>query len=182
MTSSIFAAGLADSCLQVLIGFGRSPRSVVSTNRARISWRLPSAPCEGREVDQDICDVANASLSGRLGCSETFVHSGDSLRPFREETPFREGSHQCAASNPPFGTKITIKSLDILSRYELAAPNGRRPTPRPPDVLLLEQNVRMLKPGQRSACNRGSVSDPIWAADSLYSRLASSSYPLGSCD
>ena len=101
----------------------------------------------GQEVDQDICDVANISLSGRLGCRETFVHAGDSLRPLREETPLREGSHQCAASNPPFGTKITIKSPDILSRYELAAPNGRRPTPRPPDVLLLEQNVRMLKPG-----------------------------------
>ena len=108
---------------------------------------LAKRTLSGQEVDQDICDVANASLSGRLGCSETFVHSGDSLRPFREETPFREGSHQCAASNPPFGTKITIKSPEILSRYELAAPNGRRPTPRPPDVLLLEQNVRMLKPG-----------------------------------
>ena len=101
----------------------------------------------GQEVDQDISDVANASLSGRLGCRETFVHSGDSLRPLRKETPLREGSHHCAASNPPFGTKITIKSHHVLSRYELAAPNGRRPTPRPPDVLLLEQNVRMLKPG-----------------------------------
>ena len=47
----------------------------------------------------------------------------------------------------PHPTKITIKSPHILSRYELAAPNGRRPTPRPPDILLLEQNVRMLKPG-----------------------------------
>lgn len=100
----------------------------------------------GREVDRDICDVANTSLSERLGCRETFVHSGDSLQPLKEETPLREGTHQCAASNPPFGTKITIKSVHILSRYDLAAPNGRRPTPCPPDVLLLEQNVRMLKP------------------------------------
>ena len=102
----------------------------------------------GQEVDKDICDVANTSLSGRLGCREPLVHSGDSLRPFLEDTPLREGSHHCAASNPPFGTKITIKSLHTLSRYELAAPNGRRPTPRPPDVLLLEQNVRMLIPGE----------------------------------
>ena len=101
----------------------------------------------GQEVDQDICDIANISLSSRLGCRESFVHSGDSLQPLGEETPLREGSHQCAASNPPFGTKITVKSLHILNRYELAAPNGRRPTPRPPDVLLLEQNVRMLTPG-----------------------------------
>ena len=102
----------------------------------------------GQEVDQDICDVANTSLSARLGCRETFVRPGDSLQPLKEETPLREASHLCAASNPPFGTKITIKSLYILSRYELAAPNGRRPTPTPPDVLLLEQNVRMLKPGK----------------------------------
>lgn len=102
----------------------------------------------GQEVDQDICDVANISLSGRLGCRATLVHSGDSLRPFTKHTPLREGSHYCAASNPPFGTKITIKALHTLSRYELAMSNGRRrPTPRPPDVLLLEQNVRMLLPG-----------------------------------
>ncbi len=101
----------------------------------------------GQEVDQDICDLANASLSGRLGHQETFVRHGDSLQPLQREQHLREGSHLCAASNPPFGTKITIKSLDILSRYELAAPDGRRPTPRSPDVLLLEQNVRMLKPG-----------------------------------
>ena len=101
----------------------------------------------GQEVDQDICDVANISLSGRLGCHATLIHTGDSLRPFAEHTLLRESSHYCAASNPPFGTKITIKALHTLSRYELAAPNGRRPTPRPPDVLLLEQNVRMLVPG-----------------------------------
>ena len=101
----------------------------------------------GQEVDQDICDVANASLSGRLDGRATFVRRGDSLQPFKEGIPLREASHLCAATNPPFGTKITVKSQDILSRYELAAPTGRRPTPRAPDVLLLEQNVRMLKPG-----------------------------------
>ena len=63
------------------------------------------------------------------------------------DSPLSERSHQCAASNPPFGTKITIKAPHILERYELAAPSGRRPTPRPPDVLLLEQNVKLLKPG-----------------------------------
>ena len=101
----------------------------------------------GQEVDQDVCDVANASLSGRLDGRATFVRRGDSLQPFKEAVPLREASHLCAASNPPFGTKITVKSQHILSRYELAAPTGRRPTPRAPDVLLLEQNVRMLKPG-----------------------------------
>ena len=109
--------------------------------------RVAKRALRGQEVDQDICDVANVSLSGRLGLHRTFVHSGDSLRPLREDVPLREGTHLCAASNPPFGTKITIKSHHILSRYELAAPNSRRPTPRPPDILLLEQNVRMLKPG-----------------------------------
>ena len=101
----------------------------------------------GQEVDHDICDVANTSLSGRLGSRETFVHPGDSLQPLKRETPLREGSHLCAASNPPFGTKITIKSPRILARYKLASPRGHRPTPCPPDVLLLEQNIRMLKPG-----------------------------------
>ena len=124
--------------LSALRGLGASDKDILMIARRAL---------RGQEVDQDICDVANASLSGRLGCCETFVHPADSLRPLKEEIPLREGSHQCAASNPPFGTKITIKSQQILNRYELAAPNGRRPTPRPPDVLLLEQNVRMLKPG-----------------------------------
>ncbi len=128
----------------------------------------------GQEVDQDICDVANTSLSGRLGCPETFVHSGDSLQPFATNTPLREGSHHCAASNPPFGTKITIKALHTLRRYELAAPNGRRPTPRPPDVLLLEQNIRMLVPGTGRLAIVVPYSNSVWTADTLYSGLATS--------
>ena len=138
-TGGFLLAGL-DRIRQVAALRGLDPAGNECLNVAKRALR-------GQEVDQDICDVANTSLSGRLGCRDTLVHVGDSLQPLREDTPLREGSHHCAASNPPFGTKITIKSLHTLSRYELAAPSGRRPTPRPPDVLLLEQNVRMLKPG-----------------------------------
>src|SRR5262249_35204754 len=68
----------------------------------------------------------------------------------------REGCHLCAASNPPFGTKTTVKDSRVLRTYDLArltsrsiadsTPNGSYYT-RPPDILLLERNVRLLKPG-----------------------------------
>lgn len=106
----------------------------------------------GQEVDSDICEAANASLSFRLGRpAAQIVHNGDSLRSETFSSNghgLREGSHLCAASNPPFGTKITVKDPEILSHFELAQTSNRATTPRPPDILLLEKNVRMLVPGK----------------------------------
>lgn len=138
-TGGFLLAGL-DRTRQLAAARGRTISNKELLSIARRTLR-------GQEIDEDICDVANASIGARVGMLQTFVHAGDSLLPLKEGIDLQEGTHRCAASNPPFGTKITIKSQFILDRYELAAPSGRRSTPRPPDVLLLEQNVRMLKPG-----------------------------------
>lgn len=106
----------------------------------------------GQEVDPEICDVANASLVCRVGkAREPMVARGDSIDPraFAATTngPIRENHHRCAASNPPFGTKITVKDPDLLRNYELATTDGRRISPRAPDILLLERNIKILEPG-----------------------------------
>ena len=112
--------------------------------------RLGLRALRGQEVDPEIRSAARASLAGRLGARGAgLVLGGDSLDPraFRAG-PLREGRHRCAASNPPFGAKITVKDPGVLRHYDLArAPNGRV-GPRPPDVLLLERNLRMLAPGE----------------------------------
>ncbi|MBN1461113.1 MAG: N-6 DNA methylase [Armatimonadetes bacterium] len=115
----------------------------------------------GQEIDVDVAEVANATLRSRLGSLKTsLVSCGDSLSPdaFRDrKAPLRLGDHECAASNPPFGTKITVKDPAVLGQFELARVySDRNPalleefeevTPRAPDILFLERNVQMLRPG-----------------------------------
>jgi hypothetical protein len=90
------------------------------------------------------------------------VQAGDSLHPdvFKPEGTrgIALGTHLCAATNPPFGTKITIKDPGLLRGFELARLSGgralgqvlasRQVSPRAPDILFLEQNIRLLKPGK----------------------------------
>lgn len=112
----------------------------------------------GQEIDPEVCEAANSTLKARLGtCGGSLVSRGDSLSPGAFNDPdskLRFESHLCAASNPPFGTKITIKDPEILRHYDLSkmkrSSSGSRivPSPQPPDVLFLERNVRMLKPGK----------------------------------
>src|SRR5207245_10207873 len=86
------------------------------------------------------------------------VIQGNSLlaEPFADSRPqgIRYGAHLCAATNPPFGTKITIKDPLVLRHYELALSSqssdllfASRFSPRAPDVLFIEQNIKILKPG-----------------------------------
>lgn len=104
----------------------------------------------GQEIDAQVAEIANATLAARLTKSHNpFVSIGDSLR---QESLLASGrfafdSHLCAATNPPFGTKITIKDSTVLSHFELAG-LGKRVTARAPDILFLEQNIRMLRPGK----------------------------------
>lgn len=105
----------------------------------------------GREVDPEIAEVANASLLCSIGLDRSsLVTRGDSLRPSAVSSErgsgLVEGTHRCAAANPPFGTKITVKSTELLGDFELARGRGGRLCPRPPDILLLERNIRMLEP------------------------------------
>lgn len=112
----------------------------------------------GQEIDPEVCEAANSTLKARLGtCGGSLVSHGDSLSPraFKDpDSKLRFESHLCAASNPPFGTKITVKDPEILRHYDLSkmkrSNSGSRivPSPQPPDVLFLERNVRMLKPGK----------------------------------
>lgn len=122
--------------------------------------KLARRSLRGQEVDPEVCEIGNATLMGRLGARrERLVSQGDSLtlEAFESKTStLRFGSHLCAASNPPFGTKITMKDPEILEHYELAIQGGstssqnkqKSLSPRSLDILFLERNVKMLKPGK----------------------------------
>jgi len=107
----------------------------------------------GYEIDADAAKTANSTIKARLGWKNgDFVKVTDSLKL---RTLVKEGSVDCAATNPPFGTKITIKDPEVLKNFELsrtgsrvAGSNARQPIrPQAPDTLFLEQNVKMIKPG-----------------------------------
>jgi type I restriction enzyme M protein len=114
---------------------------------------------KGQEIDSDVCQIANATLETRLGKPpEPFVINGDSIKPdsFENNKSIRYNSHRCVASNPPFGTKITIKDFRVLREYELAKHTSKtegllfndKLTFRAPDILFLEQNIKLLIPGE----------------------------------
>lgn len=107
----------------------------------------------GQEIDSEVCSVANASLALRLGNGfPPIVVEGNSLLPesFVDGVggKIRYDSHSCAATNPPFGTKITVKDPNILKDYELSFSSTGKITPRAPDILFIEQNIKLLKPGR----------------------------------
>jgi hypothetical protein len=121
---------------------------------------IASDSLKGQEIDPDICEIANATLSARLpNVVCPLVELGDSIAPSAfnpsGKSRIHYGTHLCAATNPPFGTKTTIKDVNILRDYQLARVTLRsgltgdslHVSSRPPDILLLEQNVRLLKPG-----------------------------------
>jgi len=120
---------------------------------------LAKKSLKGQEIDSDVCQIANATLATRLGKHpEPFVVNGDSIKPesFEKNKYISYGTHKCVASNPPFGTKITIKDYRVLREYELAKQASRNEgllfndkiTYRAPDILFLEQNVKLLIPGR----------------------------------
>ncbi len=113
----------------------------------------------GQEYDKEVCSIANSTIKARIGCeSYQFVIQGDSLEYNNfnnKNSKIKYNSHTCIAGNPPFGTKITIKDSKILEHYELARVKARQDdfaqskiTPRAPDILFLEQNIKLLKPGK----------------------------------
>lgn len=120
-----------------------------SETEAELHRLAPTAICGG-EVDGEISRMANASLSARLGgISSTLVSNCDSLSP--ENSALQLDSFDCSASNPPFGTKITIKDPKVLRQFELPylrnKTGGGKPASLPPDILFLEQNIRLVRPG-----------------------------------
>ena len=124
--------------------------------------KLSLSSIKGLEVDEEIAGLANASLKARLGTrNESLVAKCDSLNPSALKlngSRVKLGTHLCAASNPPFGTKITVKDPEILRNFDLSITQSRRNpslldgvgrmTPRAPDILFLEQNIHVLEPGR----------------------------------
>lgn len=117
---------------------------------------LAKTSLKGQEVDKEVCKVANATLTSRLGVSnKEYVQNGDSLL-LNSKGQIRFDSHLCVASNPPFGTKITVKDHKILDNFDLAKVSSRSNTffpihkiaKRSPDILFVEQNVKLLVPGK----------------------------------
>ena len=113
----------------------------------------------GMEIDEDIANVGNSTMSSRLGNkSTTHIFSGNSLDINKIEATKRIflNHHKCAATNPPFGAKIQVRDYNILSNFELAKLKGssvekthreKESSSRSPDILFIEQNVRILEPG-----------------------------------
>lgn len=115
---------------------------------------------KGVEIDPSLAHIANMTVSSRIGESDVhFVSVGDSLDSSNPAklagAGIHEASHLCAATNPPFGSKITLRDPGILASYETSRiQNQSRPSLRPNastsptslDVLFLERNIQILKP------------------------------------
>lgn len=112
----------------------------------------------GREVDPEVCSLANSALRARIGdAASKQVEEGNALlvASALEGSRIQLNSHVCAATNPPFGTKTTVKDRSILQHFELSrlatrtglSSSDDRLAALPPDVLFLELNIRILKPG-----------------------------------
>jgi len=112
----------------------------------------------GQEIDKELCEIANSTIAFQLGLSKSnLVNHGDSIlqSSFNSEKKISYGKHTCLATNPPFGTKITIKDPEVLSSYDLAKTYTRaglfgdesKIVQRAPDILFIEQNLNLLKPG-----------------------------------
>ena len=112
---------------------------------------LATQSLKGQEIDAGVAAVANASLKSRVGNVPDLVATGDSLRIDHDAAHrIRLDSHLCIATNPPFGTKITVKDPALLKTFALAthaSGNTRKLSVRAPDILFLEKNLRLLKPG-----------------------------------
>ena len=106
------------------------------------------------EIDQSLADVANMTIGARVGRFDFRpVAIGDSLDPSNSgqlsEVGIRDSAHLRAATNPPFGTKISVRNPSILANYETAyiRNKGLLPSPTSLDILFLERNLRILRPG-----------------------------------
>jgi predicted RNA methylase len=118
----------------------------------------------GLEVDDELVRAGVRSLAGSSVIAR--IERADSLRHQSEWSTaagslVRENSHSLLASNPPFGAKIKIVDKEILSRFDLARKWSKRRDgtwtiaasvkPTPPDILFVERNVQLAKPGGRIA-------------------------------
>lgn len=114
----------------------------------------------GIEIDPKLSHLANATLKHLRPNQTPKVYNADSLhdRGWTSETSSKvnEKVVDMIASNPPFGIKITIKDPKIIDSYDLSRiwtsqedgwERTSRVTFRAPDILFLERNLKLVKPG-----------------------------------
>ncbi|MEP7157952.1 MAG: N-6 DNA methylase, partial [Chloroflexota bacterium] len=115
----------------------------------------------GIEVDHGIASFANSNLQAELGTGDHVFRADSLARPDEWSLELRRrvmrAAHRCLASNPPFGTKITIKDGRVLRDYDLAhvwskrgkrwEPSRLKYRPTPPDILFIERNLDLAQPG-----------------------------------
>lgn len=120
--------------------------------------KIASSYIIGQEIDKELTEIANSTVAFQLGINKANnVSNGDSLVqfPYDNKNRIAYDSHSCLATNPPFGTKITVRDPEILSKYDLAKVHTRsglfgdesKIVQRAPDILFIEQNLKLLKPG-----------------------------------
>jgi type I restriction-modification system DNA methylase subunit len=97
---------------------------------------------QGKEIDKTIADAGNRNIQTRIGLKFEYINNEDSLKLKNSYY----NSFDCIATNPPFGTKTTVKDYSILEKFELAKLSNASYSPTSPDILFLEQNIKLLKP------------------------------------
>ncbi len=123
--------------------------------------KLASSSLKGLEVDEEIRELGNSTLGARLGkYQDQLIGGANSLinNQVEKNERVKFDSHLCAATNPPFGAKISISDQEVLQTYELAKTSNTQVRnkrykastiyKRSPDILFIEQNIRLLKPGK----------------------------------
>jgi type I restriction enzyme M protein len=134
---------------------------LIAAARAAQTQGLREAPkLIGVEVDGSLAHLANSTLHHLTNFASDTVFNADSFRepsqwPLALRKTVVAGTHRCLASNPPFGQKLTVKDTSILRRFDLGHVWSKtstewskttRVSPTPPDILFIEQNLRLAAP------------------------------------
>jgi type I restriction enzyme M protein len=137
------------------------------SERQRLRREIEVATECFRGIDKDsfLAKVCKAYMA-LIGDGRGGVFCENSLLPPSEwralaQSKVQLGTFDVLLTNPPFGTKIAIKSAAVLSQYELGSrwktdKTAKEPirTPqledkRSPQILFLERCLQLLKPGGR---------------------------------
>lgn len=133
---------------------------IAASKKIKDSQKSKERGIYGIEIDSKLSHLANATLKHLRPSRDCKIFTADSLheKGWTQETQalVNENVVDMIASNPPFGIKITIKDPKVIENYDLsrvwtAGPQGWEQTPRlthrAPDILFLERNIKLVKPG-----------------------------------
>ena len=113
----------------------------------------------GVEIDSNVSKMGNDLLNTITEDKDSnIIKNTDSLDIKRlNSVGIVYEDFEYAVTNPPFGAKANIKNLELLKNFELARSSNSalnqtksvsaQVFPRAPDILFIEQNIKMLKPG-----------------------------------